>query len=88
MEEREEYLRRNGLSGLGLDQERRQRRKSKEIIENLRRRDIERHKQAQYEKIQRSRYNERYKGITTVEISEYLSKTGNSKSQQLIAQAR
>ncbi|KOX74660.1 hypothetical protein WN51_13094, partial [Melipona quadrifasciata] len=74
MEEREGYLRRNALSGLGLDQERGQRRKSKKIIENLRRRDIERQKQAQYEKIQRSRYNERYKGITMVGIPEYPSK--------------
>ncbi|KAK1120220.1 hypothetical protein K0M31_012587 [Melipona bicolor] len=82
------YLRRNELSGLGLDQERRQRRKSKEIIENLRKRDIKRQKQAQYEKIQRSRHNERYKSITTVGILEYLSKTGNGESQQLIAQTR
>ena len=37
MDEREGYLRRNEQSGLGLEQERRQRRKSKEIIESLRR---------------------------------------------------
>ncbi|KOC59932.1 hypothetical protein WH47_10526 [Habropoda laboriosa] len=88
MEEREGYLTRNGWSGLGLEIERRQGRESKEMIENLKRRDIERQGQAQYEKIQRSRYNERYKWIATVGIPEYLSKSGNGESQQLIAQAR
>ncbi|KOC59656.1 hypothetical protein WH47_11086 [Habropoda laboriosa] len=88
MEEREGYLTRNGWSGLGLVIERRQGRESKEMIENLKRRDIERQGQAQYEKIQRSRYNERYKWIATVGIPEYLSKSGNGESQQLIAQAR
>ena len=40
MEEREEYLIRNGLSKLGLEQERKKGRRGKEIIENLRKRDI------------------------------------------------
>lgn len=66
-----------------MDQERGQRRKSKKIIENLRRRDIERQKQAQYEKIQRSRYNERYNDGRDTGICEQ-----DGESQQLIAQAR
>ena len=47
MEEREEYLIRNWLSKLGLEQERKKGRSSKEVIENLRKRDMERQGQVQ-----------------------------------------
>ena len=87
MEEREEHLIRNGLSKLGLEQKRKKGR-SKKIIKTLRRRNMERQGQVQHNKIQKSRYNERYKHIQTIELPEYLKKPGNGESQQLMAQAR
>ncbi|OAD57550.1 hypothetical protein WN48_01775 [Eufriesea mexicana] len=88
MEEREDYLIRNGVSKLGLEQERRNGRSEKEIIESLRKRDTERQGQVQYNKIQRSRYNEGYKYILTTGLPEYSGKEGNGESQQLIPEAR
>lgn len=42
----------------------------------------------QYNKIQKARYNKRYKYIRTVGRVEYLKKEGNGGNQRLIARAR
>ena len=64
-----------------MKQQRKKGRSSKEIIENLKRRDMERQGQVQLSKIQKSRYNERYKHIRTIGLPEYLRKLENGKSQ-------
>ena len=64
--EKEEYLKKNGMSMLGLEQERIRGKNAKTIAEKLRRCNTERKGQIQYNKIQKSRYNKRYKHITTV----------------------
>lgn len=69
------------VSKLELEQERKKGKSDKEIIENLRRRDMEKQGQVRHSKIQKSRYNERYKHIQTIGLPEYLRKLGNSKNQ-------
>ncbi|KOC59102.1 hypothetical protein WH47_10928 [Habropoda laboriosa] len=81
--EREEYLKRNGLSQAGVDELRRE---GREVTERIRRRDKEVQQQRQYTKIEQSKYNIRYKYIRTIGLPEYLSK--EERGQKLIAQAR
>ena len=49
---------------------------------------MERQGQVQHNKIQKSRYNERYKHVQTIGLPEYLKEPENGESQQLMAQAR
>ncbi|KOC61333.1 hypothetical protein WH47_06691, partial [Habropoda laboriosa] len=81
--EREEYLKRNGLSQAGVDELRRE---GREVTERKRRRDKGVQQQRQYTKIEQSKYNIRYKYIRTIGLPEYSSKEG--RGQKLIAQAR
>ncbi|KOC59682.1 hypothetical protein WH47_11019 [Habropoda laboriosa] len=74
--EREEYLKRNGLSQAGVDELRRE---GREVTERIRRRDKEVQQQRQYTKIEQSKYNIRYKYIRTIGLPEYLSKKGRGQ---------
>lgn len=85
IEERKQYLERNGYSQVGLDQ---LLENNLEIIGKFRSRDREVQKQRQWNSIDAARYNPMYKYIVSSTIPRYLSQAGRGDSQKIIARMR
>ncbi|KZC10595.1 hypothetical protein WN55_00347 [Dufourea novaeangliae] len=84
-EERQEYRNKNGI-GIRGAQLRRER--GVEIIEELRMRDFQVQQQVQYNKVQKSKFNQRYTYISTMQLPEYLKVEGKPTDQKLIPPVR
>ncbi|XP_053990557.1 uncharacterized protein LOC128882816 [Hylaeus volcanicus] len=60
----------------------------RDVVKEIRERDIQVQKQVQYNKVREATYNSRYKYIVTALRPEYLNKTGKGDNQKLIARIR
>lgn len=85
IQDRDEYLKGKGFSQAALELEMQE---GKDVIEELVKRDKEIQGQTQYNRIQNSNYNRRYKHCKTFGLPAYLKKSGTKGSQKLIARAR
>lgn len=82
---REQYMRRTGINQEEIN---RLRQEGKDVQRTVRAREWEAQRQWQYNRVQRTRFNSRYKHLWTAERPEYLTSSGRKGSQKHRARGR